>query len=336
MSFTPGDASLADGTMAKAIFDALVAEFGADPNVDDARVQAAVALAVGICEHANPNLPSSGMVGPATSTDGGVPRFDGTTGQVLQSSPVTIDDSGNITGVGTVDGRDVSVDGATLDTHETRIDGVESDVASLDASLGSHLLDTGNPHAVTAAQTGAAPSSHVGAGGAAHAGAIANGDAGFMSGADKSKLDGLRNPARALFTKVGLVKSGTGSATTTILDSAAWTEQLDTHDYWTQVSDGRFTYGGPSSTFVVRCVGTVLKTVAADAIRLLLFLGGADVATDSSSAVVNCAAGENTAVCFTTVVTLAPGDILDVRARSGSSANEIRANVTLELEEVVS
>lgn len=72
------------------------------------------------------------VVGPDSATDNAVARFDLTTGKLLQNSTVTIDDSGNIATSGTVDGRDVSVDGGNLDTH---------------------LGDTGsNPHAVTLTQ----------------------------------------------------------------------------------------------------------------------------------------------------------------------------------------
>lgn len=61
--------------------------------------------------------------GPGTSTDEAVARWDGATGLLLQDSPVLINDTGTISGVqnitlsGTVDGRDVSVDGAALDSH---------------------------------------------------------------------------------------------------------------------------------------------------------------------------------------------------------------------------
>lgn len=57
------------------------------------------------------------MNGAASSTDNAVARFDGVTGKLIQNSAVTIDDSGNIATSGTVDGRDVSTDGTTLDTH---------------------------------------------------------------------------------------------------------------------------------------------------------------------------------------------------------------------------
>lgn len=62
---------------------------------------------------------SGDVVGPASSTDNAVARFDSTTGKLLQNSGVTIDDSNNIATTGTVDGRDVSTDGTKLDTIET-------------------------------------------------------------------------------------------------------------------------------------------------------------------------------------------------------------------------
>lgn len=76
---------------------------------------------------------SGDVVGPASSTDNRVVRFDGTTGKLIQESPVTIDDAGAITGMTTVDGRDVSVDGAALD---------------------GHIANTSNPHTVTKTQVG--------------------------------------------------------------------------------------------------------------------------------------------------------------------------------------
>lgn len=66
---------------------------------------------------------STQVVGPASSTDNAAARFDGTTGKLLQNSLVTISDAGSIAlpAAQTVDGRDVSVDGAALDTAVTNI-----------------------------------------------------------------------------------------------------------------------------------------------------------------------------------------------------------------------
>ena len=58
---------------------------------------------------------SGDVIGPVSSTDNAIARFDGVTGKIIQNSGVTIDDSGNmnlgagnITTTGTVDGVDVS------------------------------------------------------------------------------------------------------------------------------------------------------------------------------------------------------------------------------------
>lgn len=73
---------------------------------------------------------SGDVVGPSSATDNAFARFDATTGKLLQNSVVTCSDTGAVTGIDdltlagsimmdaleTVDGRDVSVDGSTLDT----------------------------------------------------------------------------------------------------------------------------------------------------------------------------------------------------------------------------
>jgi ribosomal protein L14 len=53
------------------------------------------------------------LQGPVSSTDNAVTRWDGTTGTVVQNSTVIIDDAGNVTGVTTLNTRDVArwVDG---------------------------------------------------------------------------------------------------------------------------------------------------------------------------------------------------------------------------------
>jgi hypothetical protein len=67
------------------------------------------------------------VAGPASSTDNRLARYSGTTGKLIDESALVVDDSGNVSGVGnitlsgTVDGRDVSADGTTLDGHTTTI-----------------------------------------------------------------------------------------------------------------------------------------------------------------------------------------------------------------------
>lgn len=42
---------------------------------------------------------SGDVVGPVSSVDNRIPRFNGTTGKLIQGSALTLDDSGNLTGV---------------------------------------------------------------------------------------------------------------------------------------------------------------------------------------------------------------------------------------------
>lgn len=70
---------------------------------------------------------SGDVVGPASSTDNAVARFDATTGKLIQNSTVTVSDTGNIATTGTVDGRDLSTDG-------TKLDGIEAGADVTDAT----------------------------------------------------------------------------------------------------------------------------------------------------------------------------------------------------------
>jgi hypothetical protein len=76
---------------------------------------------------------SGDVTGPASAADNAVVRFDGTTGKIIQSSSVVVDDSGNVSVPGTVDGRDVAADGTAQDNH---------------------IASTANPHSVTKMQVG--------------------------------------------------------------------------------------------------------------------------------------------------------------------------------------
>lgn len=64
------------------------------------------------------NSTSSGsgdVVGPASSTDNAIVRFDGTTGKLIQNSDAILDDSENLTGIGNITGKagGISVTGGT-------------------------------------------------------------------------------------------------------------------------------------------------------------------------------------------------------------------------------
>jgi hypothetical protein len=70
------------------------------------------------------------VIGPASSTDNAIARFDGPGGKTIQDSAVTIDDSGNIATAGTVDGVDVSAHAANGDAHHAESHTVESHSAT--------------------------------------------------------------------------------------------------------------------------------------------------------------------------------------------------------------
>lgn len=129
------------------------------------------------------------VVGPASSTDNAIARFDSTSGTLLQNGLVTIDDSGNIAvpALATVDGRDPSVDGAAQDAH----------------------IAAPNPH------SGSLASSHEGAGGAVHAAVVSGGASGFMTGAQSTKLDGIAtgadvSPVASVHGRTGAVVAVSG------------------------------------------------------------------------------------------------------------------------------
>lgn len=96
---------------------------------------------------------SGDVEGPASSTDNAIARFHLATGKVIQNSVVTIDDSGNIATAGTVDGRDLSVDGAKLDLIEALADVTDAtNVAAAGAVMDS---DFAGSHTGRMQRTGA-------------------------------------------------------------------------------------------------------------------------------------------------------------------------------------
>lgn len=71
------------------------------------------------------------VVGPASSTDNGIVRFDGTTGKLVQdSSSVVIDDSGNV-GIGT-----------TSPAHKLHVAGTAADIAATDSAVGTRIFSS--------------------------------------------------------------------------------------------------------------------------------------------------------------------------------------------------
>jgi len=60
---------------------------------------------------------SGDVVGPGSANNNAITRFDGTTGKLVQNSSASVDDSGNITLLGTVDGVDIAARSASTTAH---------------------------------------------------------------------------------------------------------------------------------------------------------------------------------------------------------------------------
>ena len=69
-----------------------------------------------------------GVVGAGSTTDNTVPRFDGTTGEILQSSGITIDDSNNVSGVGVLNAT-------TLDATNIEVTNIKAKDGTAAASI---------------------------------------------------------------------------------------------------------------------------------------------------------------------------------------------------------
>lgn len=146
----------ADGTKLDSI------ETGADVT-DATNVAAAGALMasnnlsdVSSASTARTNLGAGDVNGPGSSTDNSIPRFDATTGKIIQGSGVIIDDSNSLSGLvnitlsGTVDGRDVNADGTRLDSIDANVDTLTLPASTTISTFGATLVDDAD---ATAART---------------------------------------------------------------------------------------------------------------------------------------------------------------------------------------
>jgi hypothetical protein len=86
-----------------------------------------------------------GVVNAASSTDNAVPRFDGTTGQIIQTSSVVIDDSGNLTTAGLNTSGAVVFNDAGADV-DFRVEGnTDANLLFVDASTDRVGIGTDTP-----------------------------------------------------------------------------------------------------------------------------------------------------------------------------------------------
>jgi hypothetical protein len=85
-------------------------------------------------------IASGNVDGPSSATDNAVARFDGTTGKLIQNSPVTIDDSGNVSGV-------VQINTTTVDATNVEV----TNIKAKDGTAALQIADSTGVVSVTAA-----------------------------------------------------------------------------------------------------------------------------------------------------------------------------------------
>jgi len=94
---------------------------------------------------------SGNVVGPVSSTDNALVRFDGITGQIIQNSSVVVSDAGEITGVTTINAAGTTTFGATVATGTAAANALTS---ATTAVLGTGVSTTTTPDMTINANTG--------------------------------------------------------------------------------------------------------------------------------------------------------------------------------------
>lgn len=88
---------------------------------------------------------ASEVLGPGSSTDNAMVRFDGTTGKLIQNSGVIVDDSNNVSGLGTISGGAITSSSLTVSTA------VYADASKVLTSSSTTSTELGYVHGVTSA-----------------------------------------------------------------------------------------------------------------------------------------------------------------------------------------
>lgn len=85
------------------------------------------------------------VTGPLSSTDNALPRFDGTTGQIIQDSSAILDDSANLSGLASLDSLDITIGGNPLTDLLISVIGSSTDNALVrwDGATGKLVQDSG-------------------------------------------------------------------------------------------------------------------------------------------------------------------------------------------------
>lgn len=105
------------------------------------------------------------VVGPASATDNTLPRFDTTTGKLIQGSGVVVDDSNNISGAGTLASGAHTVTSTSANSLAVGANGSTNPVLQVDAataSVASGIKITGNVDGSSAVIAGITSGSNAG------------------------------------------------------------------------------------------------------------------------------------------------------------------------------
>jgi hypothetical protein len=266
-----------------------------------------------------------GVVGPASATDNAVPKFDGTTGQIIQGSGVTIDDSNNVSGVAQLNATTADLTNIEVTNIKAKDGTSAGSIADSTGvvTLGSSVLTTtdingGSIDAVTLGTNSAVTEAQI----------------------DNVNINGNTIVSSDTDGDLNLTPNGTGDL---VLDGLKWPQADGSEDYvlstdgagqlsWTEQTGGG---GGGTSVTVTQATATAAQTtfsVTYTVGQLSVYLNGALLAsgdfTASNGTTVVLASGAAlndifTAVAYDSATQITEGDSSVVVTDSGTGKVEV-------------
>jgi hypothetical protein len=267
-----------------------------------------------------------GVVGPASATDNAVPKFDGTTGQIIQGSGVTIDDSNNVSGVAQLNATTADLTNIEVTNIKAKDGTSAGSIADSTGvvTLGSSVLTTtdingGSIDAVTLGTNSAVTEAQI----------------------DNVNINGNTIVSSDTDGDLNLTPNGTGDL---VLDGLKWPQADGSEDYvlstdgagqlsWAAQTGGGG--GGGTSVTVTQATATAAQTdfsVTYTVGQLSVYLNGALLAsadyTASNGTTVVLASGAAlndifTAVAYDSATQITEGDSSVVVTDSGTGKVEV-------------
>jgi hypothetical protein len=159
-----------------------------------------------------------GTVGAGTATDNAITRFDGTTGEILQNSAATIDDTGAATFVGSVNVSGTSASAADLKLYEDTDNGTNYVAFKSPASVASNVTwtlpsaDGTNGQALTTNGSGTLAFSSVTTAPGGSTTQVQYNNAGAFAGSSNLTFDGTNLTSGGTVTATKLIPTGNVTA----------------------------------------------------------------------------------------------------------------------------